>query len=419
EDYADKAGYLHNNFDKDKVQKELDLQREISQEFSDNMQTASAMINSKKDALKEKLKNEALSPEEREKYEKELSQWNAGGLLLNTIGTGLSAPTNSAGGIAAATASPIVSYQIGQYFKGKDAEGSTAHTLAHAVVGAAVAAAGGNDAVTGGIAAAGTEVLAPAVSKWLYGKDTKDLTSDEKNTISSIVGLAGAATGVAVGGSMTDVAQGNQAGLTSVDNNSLATLIKDPRFWTIISSPDEIVPDDIRYLIVNYYRDEDIEKKYKDINKLKQDIESGDLKFDKTVADLVYRMNQDPNLIIKLPSDKKLAVRLPWGAKDGEWRPNKSLPSEEVSNGYVMGWDDWGVFGNVTVSRDKNDKQKIRIIDDTYDFDMHKENDLRTILRNEETKLGSPYEGTSYKIHFNKITPTIYYEHPYYIESPF
>ena len=131
EDYADKAGYLHNNFDKDKVQKELDLQREISQEFSDNMQTASAMINSKKDALKEKLKNTALSPEEREKYEKELSQWNAGGLLLNAIGAGLSAPTNSIGGIVAATASPIVSYQIGQYFKGKDAEGSTAHLVAH------------------------------------------------------------------------------------------------------------------------------------------------------------------------------------------------------------------------------------------------------------------------------------------------
>ncbi|MBI0182585.1 hypothetical protein H3V11_11665, partial [Snodgrassella sp. W8158] len=50
------------------------------------MQTASAIINSKKDALKEKLKNTALSPEEREKYEKELSQWNAGGLLLNAIG---------------------------------------------------------------------------------------------------------------------------------------------------------------------------------------------------------------------------------------------------------------------------------------------------------------------------------------------
>ncbi|ORF05718.1 VENN motif pre-toxin domain-containing protein, partial [Snodgrassella alvi] len=163
------------------------------------MQTASAIINSKKDALKEKLKNTALSPEEREKYEKELSQWNAGGLLLNAIGAGLSAPTNSIGGIVAATASPIVSYQIGQYFKGKDAEGSTAHLVAHAVVGAAVAAAGGNNALAGGLAAAGTEALAPVVSKWLYGKESKDLTADEKATVSSIIGLAGAATGAAVG----------------------------------------------------------------------------------------------------------------------------------------------------------------------------------------------------------------------------
>ncbi|PIT52085.1 hypothetical protein BHC44_07500 [Snodgrassella alvi] len=46
--------------------------------------------------------------------------------ILNAIGAGLAAPTNSIGGIIAATASPVLSYQIGQYFKGKDAEGSTA-----------------------------------------------------------------------------------------------------------------------------------------------------------------------------------------------------------------------------------------------------------------------------------------------------
>ncbi|WP_370389325.1 hypothetical protein [Snodgrassella alvi] len=100
------------------------------------------MINSKKDSLKEKLKDENLTLSEREQYEKELSQWNIGDLLLNAIGAGLAAPTNSVGGILAATASPVVSYQIGQYFKGKDAEGSTAHPVAHAVLGAAVAAAG-------------------------------------------------------------------------------------------------------------------------------------------------------------------------------------------------------------------------------------------------------------------------------------
>jgi two-component sensor histidine kinase len=65
DNYADKAGYLSNNFDKDKVQEELVLQREVSREFSQNMQAISAMINSKKDQLKEKLKQENLSPEQR------------------------------------------------------------------------------------------------------------------------------------------------------------------------------------------------------------------------------------------------------------------------------------------------------------------------------------------------------------------
>ncbi|WP_239423805.1 VENN motif pre-toxin domain-containing protein [Snodgrassella communis] len=186
------------------------------------MQATSAFINSKKDKLKEELKQENLSPEQRAQYEKELAQWNSGGLILNAIGAGLSAPTNSIGGILAATASPVLSHQIGQYFKGKDAEGSTAHLVAHAVLGAAVAAAGGNDALAGGLAAAGAEATAPILSQWLYGKNPADLTADEKATVSAIAGLTGAATEVAVGGSMADMAQGNQAGHTAVDNNQLA-----------------------------------------------------------------------------------------------------------------------------------------------------------------------------------------------------
>ncbi|PIT21494.1 hypothetical protein BGI36_04925 [Snodgrassella communis] len=154
--------------------------------------------------------------------------------LQNAIGSGLSAPTNSIDGILAATASPAISYQIGQYFKvlahknqitgGKDeltAGQETAHILAHAILGAAVAAAGGNDALAGGLAAAGAEATAPILSQWLYGKNPADLTADEKATVSAIARLTGAATGVAVGGSMADVAQGNQAGHTAVDNNAL------------------------------------------------------------------------------------------------------------------------------------------------------------------------------------------------------
>ena len=72
-------------------------------------------------------------------------------MLLNSIATELSAPTQSAAGIAAATALPMISYKIGQYFKSKNTEGSSAHILVHAVLGAAVAAAGANNALAGDI----------------------------------------------------------------------------------------------------------------------------------------------------------------------------------------------------------------------------------------------------------------------------
>ncbi|WP_306807157.1 VENN motif pre-toxin domain-containing protein [Snodgrassella communis] len=193
--------------------------------------------------------------------------------LQNAIGSGLSAPTNSIDGILAATASPAISYQIGQYFKvlahknqitgGKDeltAGQETAHILAHAILGAAVAAAGGNDALAGGLAAAGAEATAPILSQWLYGKNPADLTADEKATISAIAGLTGAATGVTVGGSMADVAQGDQAGHIAVDNNTefgdkIREYINDTkRYWhTEKEAKDNL--DVIRNVAVNLIGD--------------------------------------------------------------------------------------------------------------------------------------------------------------------
>jgi filamentous hemagglutinin len=101
------------------------------------------------------------------------------------VSAGLSAPTASGAGIAAPTLSPAASYEIGQYFNGKDAEGSAAHILAHTILGAAVAATGGNNALSAGIAAGGSEAAAPLLSQYLYGKKAKDLTSSQKNYSSS------------------------------------------------------------------------------------------------------------------------------------------------------------------------------------------------------------------------------------------
>ena len=134
------------------------------------------------------------------------------------VSAGLSAPTASGAGIAASTLSPAASYEIGQYFKSKDAEGSAAHILAHTILGAAVAATGGNNALSVGIAAGGAEAAVPLLAEYLYGKKAKDLTASEKSTISSIVGLAGSAVG-ATTGDVSSTVQGGQSAQNAVENN--------------------------------------------------------------------------------------------------------------------------------------------------------------------------------------------------------
>ena len=62
-------------------------------------------------------------------------------------------------GSLTAAASPYLANEIGQYFKGANQEGSAAHAMAHAVLGAAVAAATGNNIASAAISAGGAEIL--------------------------------------------------------------------------------------------------------------------------------------------------------------------------------------------------------------------------------------------------------------------
>uniref|UniRef100_UPI00055A8557 VENN motif pre-toxin domain-containing protein n=1 Tax=Stenoxybacter acetivorans TaxID=422441 RepID=UPI00055A8557 len=121
--------------------------------------------------------------------------------------------------------------QVGAYFKanaaknkqdngGRPEEGSAAHLAAHAILAAAVAAAGGNDPLSAGIAAAGTEAVIPVVSQWLFGtKDSSKLSAEEKETLSSIGGLIGAGVGAASGEGTADIVSGSQAAQNAVVNN--------------------------------------------------------------------------------------------------------------------------------------------------------------------------------------------------------
>ena len=231
EDASQQSGSLKNRFDAAAVQSELDLQRTVSQEFSQTSQQVNKAINQKIDAINSELEKGNLSDAEKTKLENQRDNWQYSKVLLNMVASGLSAPTDSAAGIAAATAAPAVSYEIGQYFKAQKQEGSLKHIVAHAILGAAVSAAGDNNALAGALSAGGSEAAAPLISQWLYQEaDGSKLTAEQKDTVNAITSALGAATGAVVGGTAADVAQGSLNAQNAVENNS--QLFDDLRSWT-------------------------------------------------------------------------------------------------------------------------------------------------------------------------------------------
>jgi filamentous hemagglutinin len=215
------SGYLENNFDRKAVEDEIALQVEVTQQFSENAQYAQRQIRAKEEGLRDEAKRaEATGDFERAaKLYGEADEWQKGGVLLNMAAGGLLAPTNTAGGILASTLAPGIAYEIGQYFKEQNTEGSAAHLIAHAILGGAVQAAGGNDALAGALAAGGAEAIAPILSNYLYGKEASELKPEEKETISAITGLAGNAIGGMTGNGAADVVGGGQVAKTAVENN--------------------------------------------------------------------------------------------------------------------------------------------------------------------------------------------------------
>ena len=238
------SGAIANNFDKDAVQKEIGLQVAVTQQFDTTRQGVKAEINKQVDkqqqAVKEAEAALKLNPNDQAAAQKladanaAIENWQQGGVLVDMIAGGLSGPTSTgAAGTIANAAAPALQYAVGQYFKDQKAEGSTAHIVAHTVLAAAVAAAGGNDALTAGLSAGGAELLAPKVANWLFGNTAgieKDengnviaskLTAEQKQTVSNIVSLGAAGLTAGAGGTGTDVVSSSQLASSAVEDNIL------------------------------------------------------------------------------------------------------------------------------------------------------------------------------------------------------
>jgi filamentous hemagglutinin len=220
-------------FDAEIVQNEINAQVQITQAFDKEQQQFRIEINkmvdkeqAKKEAIVNLLGNQDLSEELRSELiiqglnaQKEIERLENVTIIFSAIAGGLSAPTNSIGGIAANSLAPEVANQIGQYFKDHGTEGTAPHILAHGVLAGAVAVLGGNNPMGAALASMSGEVIAPLVADLLYGKTSEELNAEQKAIVSNIARLGGITAAASVDTNVNNIAQANLSVQNAVDNN--------------------------------------------------------------------------------------------------------------------------------------------------------------------------------------------------------
>jgi len=214
----------------------VDAGMRIRADINSSIDEANARKEEAKKLLADPELRSAMSPDQQAQLiaiaveaDREIERLQKAGVLVGAITNGIAASSGSAGQIVAGTLAPAISYQIGQYFKENAArnemdngnrgeEGSATHLLAHALLGAAVASAGGDNALIGALAAGGAEAAAPSIAKFLFGKGSTELTASEQETVSAIAGMGGALLGSFQDG-LISAAAGSNAAKNAVDNN--------------------------------------------------------------------------------------------------------------------------------------------------------------------------------------------------------
>ncbi|WP_172800108.1 hemagglutinin repeat-containing protein, partial [Faucicola atlantae] len=175
---------LVNSFDKDRVNAQINAQVSVTQAFDTERRSYRLEMAQKEQELRDKAKeaqkrgdiathDALIAKADKQQHDRVLFDSITGAIYGSN--------SNGATGYVARAVAPEVSYQIGQYFKGTNGEGTAPHILAHGILAAAVSAATGNDVTTGALSAMGAEAAAPMVAKFLFGdKPISELSADEK-----------------------------------------------------------------------------------------------------------------------------------------------------------------------------------------------------------------------------------------------
>ena len=157
-------------------------------------------------------------------YKAEMAPFGTGSALQQGISAATAAVQGLAGGnVAAAIAGASAPY-LAEVIHNMTTDPATgkvsteANLMAHAVLGAVVAQASGNSALAGAAGATTGEFIA----QQLYpGIDRKDLTEEQRQTISALSTLAAGLAGGVAGDGTAGAVAGAQAGKNAVENNNL------------------------------------------------------------------------------------------------------------------------------------------------------------------------------------------------------
>ena len=251
------SGKLENRFDKNALQKELNVQVEATKGF---VQTASAAGN----AIANKLGEEAVAKQREAQAAQEVAdraykanpskenetalntanqnlitanneadKWQTGGEYKRKIDGAMNAISAAlgglpAGGIVTSALSPEINHQIKLATEGSP----MANKVAHAIWGAVEAYSANQNAAAGAGGALAGEVMADVIAKDLYGKKQNQLNREEKEVVSSVSQAAGAL----VGGMAANSSQGIGVGLTTAKNaveNNLLSKNEDEELFKI------------------------------------------------------------------------------------------------------------------------------------------------------------------------------------------
>ena len=251
------SGKLENRFDKNALQKELNVQVEATKGF---VQTASAAGN----AIANKLGEEAVAKQREAQAAQEVAdraykanpskenetalntanqnlitanneadKWQTGGEYKRKIDGAMNAISAALGGLpAAGIATSAISPEINHQIKLATEGSPMANKVAHAVWGAVEAYSANQNAAAGAGGALAGEVMADVIAKELYGKKPNQLNREEKEVVSSVSQAAGAL----VGGMAANSSQGIGVGLTTAKNaveNNLLSKNEDEELFKI------------------------------------------------------------------------------------------------------------------------------------------------------------------------------------------